>query len=57
MLVDDVMTTGATASACAHALKSAGAGRVVFLALARADRRYQPGPAAAAHEPSFSGAA
>ena len=36
MLVDDVMTTGATASACARVLKEAGAGTVNVLTLARA---------------------
>lgn len=40
LLVDDVMTTGSTASACAAALKSAGAAHVAVLALARADRRW-----------------
>lgn len=36
LLVDDVFTTGATVSACALALKSAGAGEVFALTLARA---------------------
>ena len=36
VLVDDVMTTAATASACAAALKRAGTRRVVVLTLARA---------------------
>lgn len=40
ILVDDVMTTGATASACAGALKRAGARRVVVLALARATPQF-----------------
>lgn len=35
MLVDDVITTGATAIACAKALKAAGAARVSVVALAR----------------------
>ncbi|MEO5347554.1 MAG: ComF family protein [Magnetococcus sp. YQC-9] len=37
LLVDDVMTTGATMGAAVAALKSAGAGRVVGLCLARVD--------------------
>ena len=35
LLLDDVITTGATANACARALKRAGAARVDVLALAR----------------------
>ncbi len=39
LLVDDVLTTGASASACARVLKHAGAAHVTLLTLARADRR------------------
>lgn len=39
LLIDDVLTTGATARSCADVLKRAGARKVSVLALARADRR------------------
>ena len=39
LLVDDVVTTGATAASCARAIKLAGAKQVTLLTLARADRR------------------
>jgi len=41
LLIDDVMTTGATASSCALALKQAGAKRVALLTVARVDRRME----------------
>jgi competence protein ComFC len=50
LLVDDVMTTGSTVSACARALKRAGAKRVAVLTVARADRRL---PAPARPAPDF----
>jgi predicted amidophosphoribosyltransferase len=43
LLVDDVMTTGSTAAACAAALKRAGAARVALATVARVDRRLDAG--------------
>jgi predicted amidophosphoribosyltransferase len=40
LLVDDVLTTGASAGACGRALKAAGACHVSILTVARADRRF-----------------
>jgi ComF family protein len=54
LLVDDVMTTGSTAAACARALKNAGAARVVLLTVARVDRRMDFTPGAAAKRQSVS---
>jgi ComF family protein len=46
LLIDDVLTTGSTAAACALALKKGGARRVGILTLARVDRRMDVGLAA-----------
>jgi ComF family protein len=48
LLIDDVMTTGATATSCAQALKRAGARKVTLLTVARVDRRMDGGRRAAA---------
>jgi ComF family protein len=53
LLIDDILTTGATARAAAQALKRAGAATVWVATLARARRRYRGADAAGAHERSF----
>ena len=51
VLVDDVMTTGWTASACAGALKRAGAQQVVVLTVARATPQFPDAAPSPHHEP------
>jgi competence protein ComFC len=41
LLVDDVVTTGSTAAACAATLKRAGAAGITLLTVARVDRRLE----------------
>jgi ComF family protein len=59
LLIDDVMTTGATAASCARALKRGGAQQVTLLTLARADRRLMFDPQVLSdsplHDSNFSG--
>lgn len=43
LLIDDVLTSGATANACASVLRRAGAERVDVLTLARTDKRFGGG--------------
>ena len=51
VVVDDVVTTGATLAECARALAEAGAGPVVAVTLAATHRRPPQGPRAAARGP------
>jgi len=55
LLIDDVMTTGSTATACARVLKQAGAARVALLTVARVDRRMDFTTRAAMNGPSAGG--
>ena len=52
LLVDDVITTGATATACAQALLAAGAQSVFAVALATVEFDARPQPSAQIHENS-----
>ncbi|HKE24062.1 MAG TPA: ComF family protein [Bryobacteraceae bacterium] len=54
LLVDDGVTTGSTAAACARTLKSAGAARVTLLTVARVDRPVDFTPWNAANRQSVS---
>ncbi|MBI1739143.1 MAG: ComF family protein [Acidobacteria bacterium] len=52
LLVDDVLTTGATVDSCAQALRRAGASRVVALTVARVAPGWLPGSQAGVAEPA-----
>ncbi len=54
LLIDDVLTTGATAAACARTLKKGGASRVGVLTLARVDRRWDVRLPAGKRQPEFA---
>lgn len=44
ILIDDVLTTGATVNECSRTLKQAGAASILVLTISRASFKYRPGP-------------